>query len=141
MQLESLADFVVLVVEDQPQARKVLQMALNELGIDQVFTAADGYEALQFLGSCGDMVNIIICDWNMPNLTGIELLNQIRSTDPNIPFLMLTGRADQESVMEAKIGGVSAFIAKPYSVKELEKKLLYLQHQASDWIPPEKALD
>jgi len=57
-----------------------------------------------------------------------DLLKQIRSADPDIPFLMVTGRADQESVMEAKIDGVSAYIAKPYSVKELERKLLYLQN-------------
>lgn len=140
MKLDSVADFVVLAVEDQVPALKVLQMSLKELGINQIFTADDGHEALQFLGACGDLVNIVICDWNMPRLTGIELLSQIRSVDPDIPFLMITGRADQESVMEAKISGVSAYIAKPYSVDELEKKLIYLQNQASDWIPPEQAL-
>jgi two-component system chemotaxis response regulator CheY len=139
MKLESIADFVVLAVEDQTPALKVLQMSLKELGINQIFTAEDGYEALQFLGSCGDLVNIVICDWNMPKMTGIELLTQIRSVDPLVPFLMITGRADHESVMEAKVNGVSGFIAKPYSVDELEKKLRYLQTVASDWIPPEEA--
>jgi len=123
-----LSEFVVLAVEDQSQARKVLQMSLKELGVNQVFTADDGQEALNFLGTCGELINIVICDWNMPKLTGIDLLKQIRSADPDIPFLMVTGRADQESVMEAKIDGVSAYIAKPYSVKELERKLLYLQN-------------
>jgi len=140
MQLNSIADFVVLAVDDQSPALKVLQMSLKELGVNQIFTADNGYEALQFLGSCGDLVNVVICDWNMPKLTGIELLTQIRTVDPDIPFLMVTGRADHESVMEAKINGVSAYIAKPYSVNELEKKLQYLQAQASDWIPPAEDL-
>jgi len=121
------SEFVVLAVEDQSQARKVLQMSLKELGVNQIFTADDGQEALNFLGSCGDLVNIVICDWNMPRMTGLDLLKQIRSADPDLPFLMVTGRADQDSVMEAKTDGVSAYIAKPYSVKELERKLNYLQ--------------
>lgn len=139
MKLETISDFVVLAVEDQSQAKKVLQMSLKEIGVNQVFTADDGMEALQFLGTCGDLVNIVICDWNMPKMTGIELLCQIRSADPYIPFLMITGRTDQDSVMEAKLSGVSAYIAKPYSVTELEKKLICLQDMASDWIPPDHA--
>jgi len=137
MYLNSIADFVVLAVEDQSQARKVLRMSLKELGVNQIFTANDGIEALSFLGSCGDLVNLIICDWNMPKMSGIELLNQVRSADPDVPFLMITGRADEESVMEAKISQVSGYIAKPYSVKELEKKLSYLRDKALEEFVPD----
>ena len=91
--MEEVSEMVVLAVEDQSQARKVLLLCLKEIGISQIYTANDGQEAMSFMGDCGDLVNMIICDWNMPKMTGIELLRQIRSVDPDIPFIMVTGRA------------------------------------------------
>jgi DNA-binding response OmpR family regulator len=73
-----------------------------------------------------DMVNFIICDWNMPGITGINFLRQVRTTHPHIPFLMITGRADKNSVIEAKSVGVSAYIKKPFSPRQLEEKVRFL---------------
>ncbi len=127
--MADLSDISVLAVEDQTQARKVLQLCLKEIGVDQIYTADDGMEAMNFMGTCGDLVNMIICDWNMPKMSGIELLRQIRSADPDIPFIMITGRADQASVMDAKLDQVSAYIAKPYSVDQLKLKIKYFANQ------------
>ena len=68
-------------------------------------------------------MNLIICDWNMPNMNGVELLRQLRTVDPDMPFLMVTGRTDIESVVEAKSSGVTAYISKPFSSQQLEAKL------------------
>ncbi|MCK5041375.1 MAG: response regulator [Sphingomonadales bacterium] len=118
-----IADLGILIVEDSREMRKILQGMLTELGINQVFLAKDGVEALLFLGDCYDMIDIVVADWNMPNMDGSELLRQIRGADPDIPFMMITGRADKDSVVEAKSQGVSSYIAKPFSIEQLEKKL------------------
>ena len=100
-------------------ARKMLK----ELGLNQVFEAPNGREAMKLLDSAGDMIDLIMCDWNMPEMTGLELLQQVRTIGLNVPFLMVTGRADMDSVMEAKGAGVTAYIAKPFSQLQLEAKL------------------
>lgn len=103
--------------------RNILQGMLTDIGIHQVFMAKDGVEALLFMGDCGDLISVVLADWNMPHMDGAELLRQIRTADPDIPFIMITGRADRASVLEAKSSGVSSYIAKPFSVEQLEKKL------------------
>ena len=113
----------VLVVEDNLQQRTMIRMMCKELGISQVFTANDGKEALDFLGSCDDLVDVVICDWKMPRMTGIELLQQLRTVDPDLPFLMLTGLANADSVIAARESGVSAYLRKPFSAEQLEQKI------------------
>ena len=80
----------------------------------------------QRLGDAADLVNLIICDWRMPRLSGIELLRQIRTVDPAIRFLMLTGLATPDSVAAARDLGVSAYLKKPCSPEQLETRLLTL---------------
>ncbi|MCH8997275.1 MAG: response regulator [Proteobacteria bacterium] len=113
----------VLVVEDSFEAMNLVKGMLADLGIHEVYTAKNGMEALDFLGSCDDLIDVVVCDWNMPRMTGIELLRQLRTVDPDMPFIMVTGAADQRSVIEAKGSGVTAYLVKPYSAKELTKKL------------------
>lgn len=116
----------ILLVEDNPHALRLVRMVLRDLGIHQIFTAKDGREALNFLGECDDLVNMVISDWNMPNMSGLELLRQIRATGQETPFLMLTARATSESVEAAREAGVTAYIAKPFSPEQLERKILAL---------------
>ena len=73
-----------------------------------------------------DMVNLVICDWNMPRMNGVDFLRQIRTIFPDLPFLMVTGRCDKDSVVQAKMAGVTAFIKKPFSPDQLETKLRVL---------------
>lgn len=119
----AMSDLKVLLVEDQAEARAMMRNMMMELGITQIFEAADGKEALAFIDSAFDFIDVIVCDWNMPSMTGVELLRQLRSVDPDVPFLMVTGRTDMESVVEAKSSGVTAYIRKPFSPKQLEAKL------------------
>lgn len=123
MKLEGLR---VMLVDDQIESRALLRNMLIEMGISQVFDAPDGRQALSFLDSAFDMIDVILCDWNMPHMSGVELLRQLRTVSPDTPFLMISGRADIDSIMEARDSGVTAYIRKPFSVHQLEAKLRIL---------------
>lgn len=118
-----LAGLRVLIVDDERSIVKLLQMMLQDMGVNQVFTAKDGAEALKFLGECEDLVNTVICDWNMPKMTGIELLRQVRSVDASIQFIMVTGKATVDAVKEARSLHVNAYIAKPFHADQIRQKL------------------
>ncbi len=123
MKKGGLSELKILLVDDQSEARAMARNMLLELGVTQIFESHDGREALNFLDSAFDFVDLIICDWNMPNMTGVQLLRQLRTVDPDTPFLMVTGRGDMESVVEAKTSGVTGYIIKPFSPVQLEAKI------------------
>jgi CheY-like chemotaxis protein len=120
IELQSLR---ILIVEDIFEALNLLRSMVHDLGVTQIYTAKDGKEALDFLGECDDDIDLIICDWNMPRMSGLDLLRQVRTVDPDVPFLMVTGMADRDSVVAAKSSGVTGYIVKPYSAGQLGKKL------------------
>jgi len=115
----------VLLIEDSVQTLNLMKRMLHDLGITQVFTAKNGVEGLDLLGTFDgeDLIDVVLCDWNMPEMNGMELLRQVRSCDPDLLFYMITGQADRASVAEAKAFGVNGFIRKPFSADELSKKL------------------
>ncbi|MBI3451731.1 MAG: response regulator [Rhodospirillales bacterium] len=121
--VSNFSDLGVLVVDDESSVTRLLKMMLTDLGISQVFVARDGRDALKFLGEYSESVNIIICDWNMPRMSGLELLQQVRTADPDTMFLMLTGRNDIDSVKAARDFGVNGYLLKPFSAEQLRKKL------------------
>jgi two-component system, chemotaxis family, chemotaxis protein CheY len=118
-----LSKLRVMLVEDDPTMVQLLQLMLQSMEVEVVFTAHDGVEALRFLGEQEGAVNTLICDWNMPNMSGIELLRQVRSVDSNIEFLMVTGNATLDHVLEARSCKVSAFITKPFDAETIRDKL------------------
>ncbi|MDO8288354.1 MAG: response regulator [Parvibaculum sp.] len=118
-----MKDLRVLVVEDSPEAMKLLTYFLSDLGIDHVHPANCGRDALTFLDLCGEMIDVVLCDWKMPDMSGLDVLKQIRGACMDIPFLMVTGSAGITDVSLAKSHGVTAYIKKPYSRDELAKKL------------------
>lgn len=113
----------ILIIDDQEDARAMVKQMLLDIGVTQIFEASDGREGMQFMDIADDFVDIILCDWNMPGLNGLSLLQQLRSVDPDMPFLMVTGRGDMNSVAQAKGAGVSAYLLKPFSLLDLEAKL------------------
>lgn len=125
----AISDLKVLIVEDQADARAMIRNMLMELNINQIFESPDGREALKFVDSAFDFIDLIVCDWNMPEMSGVELLRQIRTVDGEVPFLMVTGRSDLGSVVEAKTSGVTGYIAKPFSSQQLEAKLRIILHR------------
>ncbi len=116
----------VLVVDDQPQTLKIIKATLGELGVGQVHTAVDGTEALTYLGLADRLVDVVVCDWNMPKMNGLDVLKFVRAAIPDMPFLMITGLATEAQVQEAMRFGISAYIAKPFTPEELEAKISYL---------------
>ena len=122
---EPLEDLRIFLVEDNREAMNLIKNMLKDFGMTQIFTAKNGMLALDFMGFADgdDSVDVILCDWNMPRLSGLDLLKQIRTCDPDLPFLMITGNADLEAVVEAKTYGVTGYIRKPFSADQLRKKL------------------
>jgi two-component system chemotaxis response regulator CheY len=125
-------DVKILIIDDQADARGMLRAMLAELGVTQVYEASDGREGLSFIDVAPDMVDLLICDWNMPRMSGIDLLRQLRSVFSNIPFLMVTGRKDIDSIAAAKSSGVTAYIGKPFSKAQLEVKLRVILNRRDD---------
>ena len=120
---DNLSNVKVLLIDDGEETRVMVKNMLYEMGITQIFEATDGKQGMQFLDMSFDFVDLILCDWNMPKMDGISLLKQLRSVDLEFPFLMITGRGDMGSVVEAKGAGVTAYIHKPFSLVQLEAKM------------------
>lgn len=116
-------DLTVLIIEDDINTRSTLRMMLGEIGITQIFESKNGVDAMQYIDTAISTIDMIICDWNMPHKTGLDVLKEIRTIDRDIPFLMVTARADKDSVMDAREANVSGYIRKPFTMRELETKL------------------
>ena len=121
-----LEDAHVLVVEDNAQTTRLIRMMLMDMHVANVVTTKDGVEAAELLEAGDDRIDVVLCDWRMPRMTGIELLKLLRKTHPQLPFMMVTANADVESIKTAASSGVSGYIAKPFSPAQLKKKLLAL---------------
>jgi two-component system chemotaxis response regulator CheY len=117
------AALTVLLVEDDGFALRLAQSILRNLGIGVILTARDGEEAIRILESESTKVDLIVSDWNMPKLSGLDLLRHVRKTWHNMPFLMLTGRASEDFVLAAREYGVNAYIVKPFSPEQLLRKI------------------
>lgn len=115
--------FPVLVVDDFSTMRRIIGGALRQMGIDDITEAEDGRVALQKLRL--KEFRLIISDWNMPNMMGIDLLRRVRADDhfKHIPFLMVTAEARKDNVIEAAKAGVSNYITKPFTPEDLQKKI------------------
>ena len=113
----------VLVVDDFETMRRIVKSSLKKLGFSNVIEAEDGKVALRKLEK--EKIGLIISDWIMPNMTGIELLRAVRSDDrfKEIPFIMLTTEGKKQDVIEAVNAGVSNYIVKPFNPDTLYDKI------------------
>jgi two-component system chemotaxis response regulator CheY len=116
---------IILVVDDDDVMRMLVCGMLKHMKINHVHEARSGDQALERLAML-DTVSMVICDWNMPGMSGLELFTQVRAKNPSLPFLMLTGRTDLESVMAAKNAGIHGYLAKPISAQQLQAKVTSL---------------
>jgi len=124
--MDALSRLKLLIVEDDGEARIMLRDIVKSLNVASAHLAADGVEAIQLLEAYKGKINLIIADWQMPGLSGLQLLEHVRQTDTRMPFLMVTGKADIDAVKAAMHRGVSAYIAKPFSRAQIEIKLRVL---------------
>lgn len=112
-----------LVVDDFSTMRRIVRNLLKELGFTNVDEAEDGVVALQKLR--GDAFDFVVSDWNMPNMTGIDLLKAIRGDAAlkHLPVLMVTAEAKKENIIEAAQAGASGYVVKPFTAATLDEKL------------------
>lgn len=115
----------ILVVDDYNTMRRIIRNLLKQLGFDNVDEAAHGGEALEKLKE--KTFGLIISDWNMEPMTGLELLKQVRVHEnpavKNLPFIMVTAESKPENVIMAKQAGVSNYVVKPFNAETLKGKL------------------
>lgn len=118
-----LSSIKVLVVEDDRNVLATLRMMLGEMGISDIHEASNGLEGLSYLNEIDYKVTFIVSDWNMPQKTGLEFLREVRMVDQELPFIMVTARADESSVLAAIDSDVSSYVTKPFSFDALKKRV------------------
>ncbi len=114
----------VLVVDDSAMMRKIVIKNLKETGFDlQVVEAADGKEALARFLAGG--IDLILSDWNMPNMDGLTLIKEVRKHDPErkVPIIMVTTEGSADRVKDAVMAGANNYLAKPFTPERFKEKL------------------
>jgi two-component system chemotaxis response regulator CheY len=121
-------DTRILVVDDMPTIRDLVKGHLKALGYKNITDAIDGEQAMQMMitaATAGASIQLVISDWNMPKMTGLEFLKQVRASSEwaNLPFILLTSESERDQVTEAILAGVSQYVVKPFAAKSFEEKL------------------
>ena len=113
----------VLIVDDFSTMRRIVRNSLRQLGLNNVVDADDGTTAWDTINR--EKIDFIVSDWNMPKMTGIELLRKVRSSEQyaDTPFLMVTAEAQQENIIEAVQAKVSNYIVKPFTADTMKQKI------------------
>jgi two-component system chemotaxis response regulator CheY len=101
--------------------RKIIIRALNGCGISDVVEAADGSEAVARFKE--QNIDLVMTDWNMPNKTGLEVVQEIRASGSKVPIIMITTEAEMSRVKDAIQAGVNDYLAKPFDNALLRKKI------------------
>lgn len=119
----SWKEMTVLVVDDVMTMRRIVRNILRDLQFKHIIDAEDGVAAVRILET--QKVDIIVSDWNMPGMTGLELLKWVRANEvtKDIPFLMVTAEARKDNIMEALKSKVSGYVVKPFTPQGFAEKL------------------
>lgn len=118
-----MKDIKILLVDDFSTMRRVIKKILKGLGLENVIEADNGMNAWDLINK--QKVDLIICDWHMPKMKGLDLLEKIRSSEKyaDMPFIMVSAEGKKKSILKATEKGVTNYITKPFSAQELEKIL------------------
>ncbi len=130
-------EITVLVVEDDKNLKRLIKSQLKGFGFERIEEADDGASALQVLSQ--NNIQLIIADWHMPGMDGLEFHALLKANEDfkGIPFLMITGEAKKEKVIEAFTSGIKNYIIKPFESGDLERKVHKLLNLKSS-LPPSK---
>jgi two-component system chemotaxis response regulator CheY len=114
----------ILIVDDYKTMLRIIRNLLKQLDFNNVDEASDGSEALKLLRE--KEFKLVISDWNMEPMTGLQLLREVRSDIKlkELPFIMVTAESKTENVVAAKEAGVSNYIVKPFNAETLKQKLV-----------------
>ena len=119
----------ILVVDDEEEIRDLLQEILRDIGIVRVHLAENGEMAWQRLSRSELDYDLVISDWLMPRMDGLQLLQKLRQWGSETPFMMLTVKVTGEAVAAAKEAGVTLYVAKPFTYGDFSKKISALAKQ------------
>ena len=119
------SDMKILIVDDFPTMRRIVKTLLRQNGYNNFVEAEDGIQGLKVLNEHSD-VSLVIGDWNMPNMGGLDFLKAVRKSDKfsNTPFLMVAAEAEKEFMLEAIKNGANNFIVKPFTGGALQEKII-----------------
>ena len=111
-----LAEMVVLIVDDSNVMRRLVSSHLTKLGVGQIHQANSGKNALEFIATAE--IDLVVSDWSMPNITGIQFLTELRKSErnKNIPFILLTAEAQLYNIHSAFKLRVDEYITKPFTL-------------------------
>lgn len=131
----------IVIADDIVTMRKILLSMLRYIGYRNIAVAEDGQEAWEIISK--EKVDLVISDWNMPRMTGIELLHKVRSTYEyeNLPFIMVTGEVDETNVAQAAENDVDSYMLKPFVPKELEEKIKFVLENRNNPSPYQRLLN
>lgn len=110
-----------LLVDDSSTMRKIQRRTLEKLGYSEISEAQDGKEALDALAQ--EVPDLLITDWNMPNMNGLELVKEVRQTNKTLPIIMVTTEAEKSKVVEAIQAGINDYLIKPFTPEALSGKI------------------
>jgi len=118
-----MKDILILLVDDFSTMRRVIKKILKGIGLKNVMEAENGMEAWEFINK--QNFDLIICDWHMPKMKGLDLLEKIRLSEKyaDLPFIMVSAEGKKDSILQATEKGVTSYITKPFSADDLEKVL------------------
>lgn len=111
----------VLVADDSGILRKIIIRSLNAVGVTDIVEAADGQQAIDAYKATP--VDLILTDWNMPNKTGLDVVQEIRGLGSSVPIIMVTTEAQKSQVIAAIQAGVNDYLTKPFEADDLRAKL------------------
>ncbi len=111
----------ILLVDDSRTIRNIQKNVLKQLGHTDIVEAEDGVKALAIFKQ--QPPDLMLVDWNMPNMDGITLIRKVRETDKTVPIIMCTTEAEKSRVLEAIKAGVNNYIVKPFTVESLGEKI------------------
>jgi len=113
----------ILLVDDFQAMRRIIKDILKKIGYPNVLEAEDGVVAWEILMK--NKIDLVISDWNMPRMTGIELLRKVRAHNDyaNVPFLIVSAECEQENIVEAIKAKVSNYMVKPFTQETMEQKI------------------
>jgi len=111
----------ILLVDDSRTIRNIQKNVLKQLGHTDIVEAEDGVQALVQMKD--HKIDLMLVDWNMPNMDGITLIRKVRETNKTIPMIMCTTEAEKTRVLEAIKAGVNNYVVKPFTVESLGEKL------------------
>ncbi len=111
----------ILLVDDSRTIRNIQRNVLGQLGHSEILEAGDGVEALQVLKATRP--DLMLVDWNMPNMDGLTLVRKVREADKSLPIIMCTTEAEKARVLEAIKAGVNNYVVKPFTAETMAEKI------------------